>query len=215
MSAKTSYPLFKRFLGKRIFLYFYDLIFISLSLYLSFWFRFEGNIPSNYLAVFFHTFLLICILRFIIYQIFGLYRPIWRYASIHELWTIFAAVTISSLTITASVFFLRILHYPRSVILLDWFFNLLFIGGVRFAPRLRKEFRKSRAFPNKRLLIMGAGDAGEMVLREIQKHPELGYRTVGFIDDDLKKVGRRIHNLKVLGTRKEIARILTVLKKSI
>ncbi len=115
----------------------------------------------------------------------------------------------ASLATTGLVFFTQALPFPRSVILLDWFFNLFLIGGLRFTPRLRRELGKRRIPPDKRLLIIGAGDAGEMVLREINKHPELGYKIIGFIDDDLKKVGRKIHNLKVLGTRKEITGIIS------
>jgi FlaA1/EpsC-like NDP-sugar epimerase len=148
-------------------------------------------------------------LKLLSYWLFGLYGGIWRYSSINEAFSVFKAVTVASLATTGLVFFTQALPFPRSVILLDWFLNLLFIGGLRFTPRLRRELGKRRIVPDKRLLIIGAGDAGEMVLREINKHPELGYKIIGFIDDDLKKVGRRIHNLKVLGTRKEIAGIIS------
>jgi len=75
---------------------------------------------------------------------------------------------------------------------------------------LYKEFQKRGSYRlNQRLLIIGAGDAGEVIFREIRKHPELGYKVIGFIDDDLKKVGRKIHNLKVLGTRKDIGKIVS------
>ncbi len=186
-----------------------DIILINLAMILAFWARFPDFLTTPNFQVYQPIAVFIVVIKLIVYLLFGLYGGIWRYASINEASTIFKAVTIASLATIGFVFFVRVLSFPRSVLLLDWFFNLLFIGGVRFAPRLRKEFRKRRVSPSKRLLIMGAGDAGEMVLREIQKHPELGYKIIGFIDDDLKKVGRRIHTLKVLGTRKEIARIVS------
>ncbi len=186
-----------------------DIILIYSATILAFCIRFPDFLTTPNFQAYQPIAVFLVVIKLIVYLLFGLYGGIWRYASINEAFSIFKAVTVASLATIGFVFFVRVLSFPRSVLLLDWFFNLLFIGGVRFALRLRKEFRKRQVAPNKRLLIMGAGDAGEMVLREIQKHPELGYKVVGFIDDDLKKVGRRIHNLGVLGTRREIARIVS------
>ena len=186
-----------------------DIILINVAIIISFWIRLPNFLRTPNFYAYQQIAFFFVALKLLSYWLFGLYGGIWRYSSINEAFSVFKAVTVASLATTGLVFFTQALPFPRSVILLDWFLNLLFIGGLRFTPRLRRELGKQRVTPDKRLLIIGAGDAGEMVLREINKHPELGYKIIGFIDDDLKKVGRRIHNLKVLGTRKEIAGIIS------
>ena len=186
-----------------------DIILINLAIILSFWIRFSNFLETPNFHAYQQIAFFFVSLKLLSYWLFGLYGGIWRYSSINEAFSVFKAVTVASLATTGLVFFTQALPFPRSVILLDWFLNLLFIGGLRFTPRLRRELGKRRISPDKRLLIIGAGDAGEMVLREVNKHPELGYKVIGFIDDDLKKVGRKIHNLKVLGTRREIAGIIS------
>ncbi len=186
-----------------------DIILINVAIIISFWIRLPNFLRTPNFYAYQQIAFFFVALKLLSYWLFGLYGGIWRYSSINEAFSVFKAVTVASLATTGLVFFTQALPFPRSVILLDWFLNLLFIGGLRFTPRLRRELGKQRVTPDKRLLIIGAGDAGEMVLREINKHPELGYKIIGFIDDDLKKVGRRIHNLKVLGTRREIAGIIS------
>ncbi len=186
-----------------------DIILINVAIILSFWIRLPNFLETPNFQAYQQIAFFFVALKLISYWLFGLYGGIWRYSGINEAFSVFKAVSVASLATTGLVFFTQALPFPRSVILLDWFFNLFLIGGLRFTPRLRRELGKRRIPPDKRLLIIGAGDAGEMVLREINKHPELGYKIIGFIDDDLKKVGRKIHNLKVLGTRKEITGIIS------
>ena len=191
-----------------VFLLIADIILINVAIILSFWIRLPNFLRTPNFHAYQQIAFFFVALKLLSYWLFGLYGGIWRYSSINEAFSVFKAVTVASLATTGLVFFTQAFPFPRSVILLDWFFNLLLIGGLRFTPRLRRELGKRRIPPDKRLLIIGAGDAGEMVLREISKHPELGYKIIGFVDDDLKKVGRKIHNLEVLGTRKEIAEII-------
>ena len=186
-----------------------DIILINVAIIISFWIRLPNFLETPNFQAYQQIAFFFVALKLISYWLFGLYGGIWRYSGINEAFSVFKAVSVASLATTGLVFFTQALPFPRSVILLDWFFNLFLIGGLRFTPRLRRELGKRRIPPDKRLLIIGAGDAGEMVLREINKHPELGYKIIGFIDDDLKKVGRKIHNLKVLGTRKEITGIIS------
>lgn len=213
-----------------------DIIFINLSAIIAFWIRFPNfwQVPDfldyQKIAV------LIVLIRLSIFYIYGLYQQMWRYTSISEFISIFYAVTIGSIAISAFVFFVRVHTYPRSVLLMDWLFCLIFINGIRFMPRLICELKKRKGAPGflgiwqlvlamlsranpwhkqriwhlpiKRILIIGAGDAGEMVAKEIERHPELNYEVVGFIDDDLKKQGIRIHGAEILGTRDEIANVV-------
>ncbi|MEW6095075.1 MAG: nucleoside-diphosphate sugar epimerase/dehydratase [bacterium] len=213
-----------------------DIIFINLSAIIAFWFRFPDFLQSPDFLDYQKIAVLIVLIRLSIFYIYGLYQQMWRYTSISEFISIFYAVTIGSIVISAFVFFIRVLTYPRSVLLMDWLFCLVFISGIRFTPRAMRELRKRKGTPGlsglwqlsiallslanpwhkrrlwhlpaKRILIIGAGDAGEMIVKEIERHPELGYEIVGLIDDDLKKQGIRIHGVEVLGTRSEIPKVV-------
>ena len=199
---------------KNIFLVIVDTILISLAILLAFRVRFPdfASVP-NFIA-FTKYYLVFVIIKVISYYFFGLYGGIWKYAGLNDALRIFYAVTIGSMATASFTFFTQvplIEHsplLPRSVMLIDWFLNLLFVGSLRFFPRISKDFTKKPLSENKRLLIVGAGDTGEIVLREINKHPEFGYKAIGFIDDNPEKLGKRIHNLKVLGTREDIARMV-------
>lgn len=213
-----------------------DIIFINLSAIIAFWIRFPDFLQAPDFIDYQKIAVFIMLIRLGIFYVYGLYQQMWRYTSISEFISIFYAVTISSIAISAFVFFVRVHTYPRSVLLMDWLFCLVFINGIRFTPRVIRELRKRKGtpgflgiwqlivaimyranpwhkrrfwhLPSKRILIIGAGDAGEMIAKEIERHPELSYEVVGFIDDDLKKQGIRIHGLEILGTREKIADVV-------
>ncbi len=194
---------------RRYWLVLLDSLFIALSSFGAFLLRFEGHIPPSYLRMF-TTFLIpIIITRLVIFYFFGLYRALLEYASIDELLSILKAVTLSSILI-ATFLLLERIGYPRSVIFLDWLLALFFIGGSRVVWRLIREkiltkIKGVRSYRRvKRVLIVGAGDAGESLLREILKFPHLHYRPIGFIDDNPQKLGLRIHGVPILGNRKDI-----------
>jgi len=213
-----------------------DVIAINLSTLIAFWLRFPNFLDSSDFLNYQKIAILLTLIKLSIFYIYGLYQQMWRYISISEFISIFYAVTIGSIVVSAFVFFARVLTYPRSVLLMDWFFCLILISGIRFTPRLIRELKKRKGEPGfsgiwqlslallsrvnpyhkrriwhlpvKRILIIGAGDAGEMVVKELEKHPELCYEAVGFIDDDVKKQGIRIHGIEVLGTREEIGNVV-------
>lgn len=191
-----------------------DVALLTLAIVLAFRVRFPHFMAVPNFIVFKKYFFFFVAIKVFSYYLFGLYGGIWEYASTSEAFQILNAVTFGSMAVTSIMFFTRITlinvmpMIPRSVILIDWFFNLLFIGTIRFLPRLRKDFRIKKILSGKRVLIIGAGDMGDMVLRSISAHPSLGYKPVCFVDDDKRKIGRNIHNLKVLGTIKDIPSIV-------
>jgi len=150
-----------------------------------------------YLPLFFHLSAII----------FRLYRRIWRYLSINDLFLITEVVTAG---IFASVLCLNLVEGffpPRTVMALTWFFSLALVGGSRLVWRLYCERKSGVERGGERVLIVGAGDAGEVIAREIIKRCDLG-TLIGFIDDDKEKIGRRIHNRAVFGRVKEINDVL-------
>jgi FlaA1/EpsC-like NDP-sugar epimerase len=136
---------------------------------------------------------------------FQLYGGLWRYTSIHDLRRIVFGVGVSSILFYSQVHWVMgALEYPRSVFIMDAMLLIFLMGGTRLSYRTLHEL--TRAKPQKRVLIYGAGDAGEMIVRDMKRQNV--YQPIGFIDDDIIKVGQRIHGVPVLGTRSDLPRIL-------
>ncbi len=148
------------------------------------------------------------------YFFFGLYRRIWIYASTHELRLITAAVTTASV-LTSGVMLLllstRVVFpgMPRSALGIDWLLSLVLIGGSRFALRiLAEQSAAPRNNKTKRALIIGAGDAGALVARELQKSSLLNLNPIGFLDDDRVKQRQEIYGVPVIGLVSDIVDVL-------
>lgn len=149
-----------------------------------------------------------------VYYSFGLYRRLWVYASTSELRLITVAVTAASV-LTSGVMLLLINFkllqpgMPRSALGIDWLLSLVLIGGSRFALRILAEQNTgSRAENTKRVLIIGAGDEGALVVRELQKSSQLNLVPVGFLDDDPAKQRHQIYGVSVIGKVNKIAEVL-------
>jgi FlaA1/EpsC-like NDP-sugar epimerase len=149
-----------------------------------------------------------------VYYFFGLYRRLWIYASISELRLITAAVTTAAV-LTSGVMLLLISMglilpgMPRSALGIDWLLSLVLIGGSRFALRILSE--QSGARPNgkaRRALIIGAGDAGALVVRELQRSSQLNLLPVGFLDDNPDKQQHEINGIPVIGVINDLPNVL-------
>jgi len=187
-----------------------DALIVGLSLYLAFLIRFEGRIP---LASFRNLGVLIPIalaLKLPIFYLFRLYRMSLAYVSFAELFEVFKAVTLGSIAL-GTVFFLwasQTAILPRSVLILDYFITLFLIGGFRSAQRIYQGWRGSFFREGRRVLIVGAGNAGEQIVRAMLQEKRSHYFPVGFIDDDPAKQGMTIHGVRVLGRRQEIPQVV-------
>ncbi len=149
-----------------------------------------------------------------VYYSFGLYRRLWVYASTSELRLITVAVTTA--TVLTSGVMLLLINFkllqpgmPRSALGIDWLLSLVLIGGSRFALRiLAEQNTSSRDGKTKRILIIGAGDAGALVVRELQKSSQLNLLPVGFLDDDASKQNHQIYGVSVIGKINKIETVL-------
>jgi FlaA1/EpsC-like NDP-sugar epimerase len=157
------------------------------------------------------------IVKPVVFYFFGLYRRLWAYASIRELMIIFAAVTTASVVVSVVLVVLRaagsLPNYPRGTLPIDYLLTLALIGGLRFSMRLLAESKTWSPEParrKRRILVVGAGDAGELVVREMQKNAQLMQVPVCFVDDDTGKQRKQIHGVPVLGTISELARLVTL-----
>jgi UDP-GlcNAc:undecaprenyl-phosphate GlcNAc-1-phosphate transferase len=144
----------------------------------------------------------------------GVYRGLWRYTSVHDLVDVTKSTIIASVASTATILLaFRTFEFAREVFLLDVLLLLMLITSSRVAFRVaRRLLAPPRAVEGRPVLIYGAGDAGELLLREIFNNPDLGYRPVALIDDDRKKVGSVVHGLRVYAgdTLREVCESLAV-----
>ncbi len=164
-----------------------------------------GNVYIQAIQIFT---LLAIIIKLPIFYFFGLYRRYWRYASMDEVLTIALSVFICTGLVTAVAWGLRGFGLfndsvlPRSVPIIDGLLTLIFIGGTRFSLRAVEywQMRRTNGSRGRRVLIAGAGDAGEIVVREMRNSRQLVMEPVGFVDDNPQKQGVFIHGLRVLGS---------------
>jgi len=157
-------------------------------------------------------------IKLVVFRLLGLYRRFWRYASMDELLLIVIASGVGSLVAATVLFGLAlplsgIRGFPRSIPLIDGLLTLLVVSGPRFGVRLveqnrQREQRRKQRGPEKRVLVMGAGDAGAMIVKEMRANPQLGLLPIGFVDDDERKLGVRIHGLPILGGRERIPELV-------
>ena len=190
-----------------------DLILISLSAYLAFLVRFEGQIPSQYFLNIWGIIFLALVITIPIFYFLKLYRFTWIYVSTQELISLLKATGLSFLILTASLFVLRdypiFTGFPRSTLFITYFFIFLFCGGIRFAKRISLQiFPRGKREEKERTLIVGAGDAGEQILRSVLSTPLSPYLPVGFVDDNPAKTGILIHGIEVLGKIKDIPEVV-------
>lgn len=187
-----------------------DIVLVAAAFTLAFLFRFDFGIPSAQFELLKTLILPVLAAKIVIFFFAGLYRRMWRYASVRDFYTVFWASVLGSLAVVIIVFFIYQGTFPRSVVALDGILTVVLIGGIRFAVRSIRElrFRNILAPAQKPILIVGAGDTGEAILREMLKRPELAYHPVGLIDDDPGKQGQRIHGVKVLGKRQSLREII-------
>ena len=195
-----------------------DLVLIIASVFGSFALRLDlGPVFVFYLPQAVTMIVVALLVKPVVYYSFGLYSQVWAYASIRELKIITAATAIASAIVALIIALLTFLQFyqgfPRSVLAIDWLLSLLAVGGLRFAMRLLAEGRSGReGIPGraKRILIVGAGDAGALVVREMQKNPQLNLDPVCFVDDDQSKQKQRIHDVPVEGTLEDLGHVLDI-----
>lgn len=185
---------------------------IALSNYFAFWLRFDGQIPATYYAVWIQGLPFLLALRALTFLPFRLYQGLWRYSSIHDLQNIVGACVSSSLLLALFRTAAGPDAYPRSIYFVDSLLLVCMLGGVRLGRRLYREIRKTPG--QTRVLIYGAGDAGELIVRDMKNNPFYDMEPVGFVDDDRTKVGLRIHGVPVLGTRRDLPDVLRTTKAS-
>jgi FlaA1/EpsC-like NDP-sugar epimerase len=195
---------------KKFFMLLIDAVLVNLALLLTLILPYSGVLQikaSSYLSLV----IAFTIIRLFCLYYFGLYNRIWEYASINELISTIKAVTASSLI---SVFFMvQVLADPFRAFgleLINWFINIVFIGGFRLFLRIRQQGNRiiTPASKGRRVLIVGAGDAGALAAKEFENHYHESVNVIGFIDDDPRKQKLQLLGHDVLGTRNDIPKVV-------
>ncbi len=203
---------------------FYIMVLVDISLFVfalfgAYLVRFDFIINDRDLHQIIYLMCWIIPIKTICFFSFGLYKGMWRYSSINDMWKLLKATFFSSLIIVSVLLYVCHFHgYSRGVFLIDAMLTFILTGAFRLGVRflynkgfIFKQEGNSRFYglnKKKSTVIIGAGDAGEMALREILNNPFSRYEVVGFVDDDITKKGRSIHGITVLGTIDELPRIV-------
>ena len=183
----------------------HDLLMIPLAWIGAYWLRFNlGVIPAFYLESALENLLIVLVFQGVVFRYFGLYRGVWRFASLPDLIRIAKAVIVG-IAFSATILFLttRMDGVPRSVFPLYGLLLIALLGAARFIVRWSKD-RGIYGDNAKRVLIVGAGRAGEMLVRDLLRTRDELYIPIGFVDDNKSKQGREIHGVRVLGACDEI-----------
>lgn len=202
----------RRILFNRWAAFIHDMLWVPLSLFLAFWFRFNlQEIPANYLKGFYHLAWLALPAHAVFFWLFGLYRGIWRFASMPDLIRIIKSVSLGSLALTlVGVVQFKLVGVPRTVLVLSPLLLTVGLIGSRLCYRLFKDKRLLlRKNEGKRTLVVGAGHAGELLVRDLINRQE--YQPVALVDDDRKKHNRDIHGVRVYGELSELRQIVRLL----
>ena len=181
------------------------LLLIGLANYIAFWLRFDNWMPRQ---EFLETALALLVIRAVMFVPFRLYEGLWRYTGIEDLRNILAGVGLSSIVFAVYVYgYLGMAAYPRSVLVIDALVLIFLMSGVRLSRRVH--FMMHHPKGAKKILIYGAGDAGEMIARDLRNNGGLYHQEpIGFIDDDPAKTGAHIHGMPVLGSSDKLDQIL-------
>ena len=191
-----------------------DLVLVIVSVMGSFALRLDAEELPFYFPAILIMLIVALVCKIPIYFAFGLYRRLWVYASTNELRLITVAVTTASVATSGLMLLLIgiglvVPGMPRSALGIDWLLSLVLIGGSRFALRILSEQSvSSRNSKGNRVLIVGAGDAGALVVRELQKSSQINLNPVGFLDDDLAKQKHEIYGVPVIGKIDDLSTVL-------
>jgi FlaA1/EpsC-like NDP-sugar epimerase len=187
----------------------------TLSLVLAFQLRFDFRVPWNYAELMGVCLPLLLGFRTIAFFRWGLFRGIWRYTGANDLIAILKATTVASLALTAVLVF-GVRNFPRSVVIIEWLTAVIIVGGLRFSIRWLRPKRPLTIAVNapkrQKILILGAGDGGEMLIRELQRRHADKFELVGLLDDDRNKRGAQIHGVRVLGPIEDLAEVVAAME---
>ena len=213
LGTRIEGGLMRWFNRRRIFHLLVDACLVALAWYLAFALRFDFTIPPRYRDLLAQTILVVVGLKICVFVLSGFYNHWWRYVSIRDMWSIARGVVLASILVFVVIYLVDPVdnvRLPRSVFITDLLLLLALVTGVRLLARtlMERPGRKGLVARGKEVLLVGAGDAGQLILREMQKNPNLGYTPIGLVDDDPRKRNVRLHGVRVFGTTSDLPALL-------
>lgn len=195
-----------------------DLIIFAAAFYAAYLFRFDFHIPKYASIQFYNLLKYVLVIKFSVFLGLGLYRGMWRYTGLRDLWHILEATFLQSIIVVTIVLYkFGFGGFSRGIFIIDWFLTVFMVGGIRVMIRSFytyrdgiQYYRNSDSCPTDgtNVVIIGAGRAGEKIVREIISTNHRKYKPVGLIDNDPSKKGRTIHSVPVLGMLEDLAEIV-------
>lgn len=195
-----------------------DLIIFVVAFYGAYLFRFDFGLPEYASIQFFELLKYAVVIKFSVFLGLGLYRGMWRYTSLRDLWHILEATFLQSLILVTVVLYkFGFGGFSRGIFIIDWMLTVFMCGGIRIIIRSFFAYRDGNAIhfspescpvDGNNVLIIGAGRAGEKVVREIMGSGQLQYNPIGFLDNDKAKQGRTIHGVPVLGQLSDLHELI-------
>jgi len=200
MKQTINIPLVLRHLRSRWAVLTHDLVMVPIAWMAAYWLRYNlSEIPEHFLRQAWLLLPLVILVQGSVFVGFGLYRGVWRFASVPDLLRILKAVAVGTVLLAATIFLLTRLRFvPRSVFMLYPLLLVPLIGGPRILYRMFKD-RDFSATVARRVLVIGAGAAGELLVRDLLRNTPRSFQPVAFVDDDPEKLGKEIHGIRVVG----------------
>ncbi len=207
----------KRFYRSAVF-YFADLISLNIGLFIAYFIRFDFNlkaIPAEFIQYIGYIAVLSTVFKIFVFTLFKLYHSLWRYAGAYEVTKVVIASAVANTSLSAVLIlqydFMGWVFAPRSIFALTFMLDVFAVGGVRLLYRIYRRHVTGAAIDYdklKRVLIIGAGDAGAIIAREMKHHPELQQKPVAFIDNDPFKIGNKINGIPIVGDDSNIFKVV-------
>jgi FlaA1/EpsC-like NDP-sugar epimerase len=189
-----------------------DAAIIAVAWTLAFELRFDHGLPVYYETLLRRTILIVVPIKLVVFLMFGFHRRWWRYVSVRDMWGAARGVVVASLVADVTVYFLSPVHHvrlPRSIAIMDLLITLALVAGARLLARTLMERPGFGVVARgKEVIVVGAGDAGRLIVQEMQRSRLLSYTPIGFVDDDPTKKNTRILGVRVLGTMDELPRLV-------
>lgn len=218
MRAEDRYKERKRIQGtslstihKKFFLRMIDIILINIANLAVLLFKFYFLIPEEYLQTYFKSGIFATVVMLIVFHIFNLYQSIWKYACLDELIYVVGSSEVGSFILFLVYNFILDIRFSKSYYILFMLLTISFVGGSRFMYRVLRRVKlvlSKDKLDRRRVLIIGGGETGSMAIKEMYNNPQIHKYPVAVIDDDLEKYRRKIHSVPVVGTRKDIDRVV-------
>ncbi len=189
-----------------------DAVIVAASWVLAFEIRFDHGLPVYYDTLLRRTIFIVVAIKLAVFIMFGFHRRWWRYVSVRDMWSAARGVVVASLVADVTVYFVSPVHglrLPRSIAAMDLLITLALVAGARLLTRTVMERpRFGVVARGKEVIVVGAGDAGRLVVQEMQRSRLISYTPIGFVDDDPRKRNTRILGVRVLGTMEDLPRIV-------